>query len=238
MSSVPCPNCRKPLNVPDSLRSSQVQCPHCQAVFNTPVVLGVKEKPVLLEPADPPIAPPTRRSEGDLEAAEEEFRSRRRWEIYCKTKAAAQWMRFGAVLELVFSPCCFLAGFSDFLVPLGAGGKAFELLVAVMLLLGGGLNVVLSVLTFLGAQSLAAQKSFPLALTGSILSLVLAIKSPIQVTAAGMGIYEALNSGALVLFPIAGSAFFLMLGAIAGHLIGGIRGLIVLADQEVRQSFQ
>lgn len=235
MSLVSCPNCRKPLNLPDSLRCSQVQCPHCQAVFTSPVVLGVKEKPVLLNPDDSLLPSPPRRSEGDLEEAEEEFRARRRWDVYCKTKAAAQWMRFGAALEIMFSPCCFLAGFND--LPHGPGGKGIEFLIAGAMLLGGGLNVVLGVLTILGAQALVAQKSYPLALTGAIIALLLAIKSPIQLAAAGMVVYESLNSGTLSMFLLSATALFLMLGAIAGELIGGIRGLIVLADEEVRQAF-
>ena len=247
MPTVHCPNCQKPLNLPDSLRGCSVCCPHCQTIFTAPTGEAASSWP---EPRPAPAAGQTQGPASDFNFQEEETgRASGRRRLNRKTMGPANWLKTAAIIEIVLGSLClgsgvlvttgglFAAG------AMGALGNMLEqvgpLVVILALFLGGGILLIgIAVVVLLGALALARQKNYGLALTGSILALLLGIKSLLQTAFAGWAVLGTVVHMNCCAFLLAGTVFGLVLTATIGEFTGGIQALLALSDEEVKEAFR
>ncbi len=233
MPTVPCPNCHRALNLPESLRGSEVQCPHCQTVFTAPAGEAVTPRPVL----QPAGSSPTQGPSSDFDFPDEAA-SRRTERFGGRTTGPANWLRTAAIIEFLLSSCCFLFGcFSLFESPIPMP-KDQAVVLAVVLLIGGTVQVGLAIVTLLGAGALASQNNYGLAMAGCITALVLGLKSLLQLAVAGLQLLGGLDRMNPAYLAASCGVFVVVLIAALGEWLGGIQGLIALSNDRVKSQFR
>jgi len=112
MATIKCPSCRRFLNLPTSLRGTQVQCPSCHTTFVPPreedLSVGLMTKSTHVPPPSPVPRPAGPAQVGgpaeDFDFNDEEharhFRMRR------KVDTAASWLRRTVLLDFLPTFLC------------------------------------------------------------------------------------------------------------------------------------
>lgn len=235
MPTLPCPSCRRLLQRPDHLRDALVQCPACGTTFAAPA----EDQPVPVPPPQstlPPVTPPAPAPEPEHQREFHELVEKQplRYRNQAALKSAVAWMRGALLLDAVLSVVCYCPSLlitSEVHDP--------DDFTAVFLLGFAELFFTYLPLLFVGfgVYHLQVKRSYGLALGGAILLLPVSLWNFLH---AGYLLLQALGQ---VSYGYPGPCFQLfcgllgLVGTVAG-LIGGIKGIAVLSDAEVRNQFR
>jgi len=138
----------------------------------------------------------------------------------------------------VLSSFCFVvgcAGLNEVFAEIRGTDAVF---IAGVLFAGGALQIGLGIVTLLGAQALANQRTYGLAMAGCITALVLGLKSLLQLLVWGLQLLAALSRFHNIYTTIACGGFILVLVAVIGEWVGGIQGLLALSNDKVKAAFR
>jgi LSD1 subclass zinc finger protein len=239
METIKCPSCRRILNLPASLRGTEVQCPGCHTTFVPPR----DEDPSVGRMADPPYVPPaslvprpTRPAQvgGPPEAFDfNDEEQARYYRTRRKVDRAASWLRRTVLFD--FFPtflCC------PVIIEIARWVKVPEGEPLVVAMLAGGLFILCpNVLVLAGLHYLTRRRFVGLVMTTGLLAFVVALKDLMLAFWLVQGLLQAVRLGPCVSLLILG-LLALAAAATVNGVIGGIQTLTVLNDPEVRRDFR
>jgi LSD1 subclass zinc finger protein len=238
MATIKCPSCQRILNLPDSLRGTEVQCPTCQTTFVPPREEELLEAIPLADPvaqAVPEPPAPSPESGGPAEAFafnDEEQATENR--VRRKVNEAAAWLQRTVICDfiptLMCCPCAWAFKTASpvpnpeiLLIALGAAG---------LILLG------LDVMVLVGSHFLTRRRLRGLATTGAILAFVLAGKSVVQGLWLMVIFQVQRHTDDLCVSLLLMGLMGLTTGTAINGILGGMQTLSILRNREVRRSFR
>lgn len=223
-----CPHCQKSLKLPEDYAGKTVRCPACQQAFVAPSPTGAEIQAAAPAPARPASAPkpaaepaPRRRARDD---DEEEFEDDREAE---RTERGERVAR-RAALVLTFAGTVTLVGrLFGLILPFVLGSTpppnlrnvtAYNVGMGFGAVVCGLVTLILTVFVFLAARNLWTFGSRGMAMTGSILALVMG----------GLDLLTWIGCNAISLGLLRGQLTSNMTGVIYTQVLAGI--LSVLAN--------
>jgi hypothetical protein len=233
MATIKCPSCGRLLNLPNSLRGTEVQCPSCHNNFVPPR----DDEPLAIPLAAPVMRPVPVPAQGaaaeaaaafDFDDAEQARHNR----VRRKVDAAATWLRRAVVCDFLPSLLC---------CPIFAEAPAHVFVARdlwVFALVGGGLLIMSpSILILIGSYYLTKRRVYGLVMTTAIMAFLLAIKDMALMSLVTVFVLRVFpRDGCISLFSLV--TFILAAAAMINAVGGGIKTLNALNDREVRMDFR
>ena len=242
MVAIPCPQCKRILNLPDDREIEAVSCPMCKHTFAPPsttkiipasIPMPTVRIPLQFVPDDPSL--PVMPLKG-VEADEDYPGHSDKHEDEQSLESAGRLLETMGWLGLAHTlPCCGCIGWAaadrnNF----GGGAGGMEEFVVFLCVSVAAYSVIL-----MGARALRLQSSFGLAVTGVAVALLstsalILVNVPVvlsffDIWTGPVPIIRQACCGGLLIVP--------SLLVIAFGLIGGIKGMLVLLKPDVRERF-
>lgn len=240
MAAIPCPQCKRILNLPDDREIEMVSCPMCKHAFAPPATPKIVPSSIavtreIVRPHFDPIpAPIPSRPPPSFEEDEDRPTRPDKDEDQRALESAAGFLKTMAFLGLAHTmPCC---GCSLFLLQddtrmLGSGMDEFVAFLCV--------SVAAYTFILIGARALSLQSSYALAVTGvavALLSTAALILVNVPVVLSFLGVWK--GSVPVMGQPCCGGLLIVpSLLVVVFGLVGGIKGLLALMKPDVRELY-
>jgi LSD1 subclass zinc finger protein len=232
---IPCPSCRRSLNLPEAILGQEVRCPVCQSTFQATEQSAPPPAPP--EPAPPPSrryddpipprAPARRRSYDDY--GDPEFENPVPLNTGARNSAFV-WMLIAAIVDLLVLPLFYIFLYTVEPIPPRPEGIFMFTVMALLF------YVTPLVFVFVGAGVLRNPQANGLIITGSVMAFILAFELLLLSGLIAVAILESLSGpfsrGRL---PGVGPVLFIVgLAGLVLSIVGGVKALVAITSTPPR----
>ncbi len=237
MLQIPCPSCRRFLNLPEAVLGQEVRCPVCQSTFQATEQPAATPRPPAA-PAPPPAPrydydPPRSRAPARprdyRDHDEPDFEDARPIDPVARNGAFV-WMLIAAIVDLLVLPIFYLFLYTVDPMPPPPEGLFIFTVMALLF------YVTPLVFVFVGAGVMRNPRANGLIITGSVMAFILAFELLLLTGLLSVAILESL-SGPFGRRHVPGSGVILFMLALAGlviSIVGGVKALVAISTPTPR----